>query len=307
MKTTLLSICAMAISYAISQPVITEASYMPIGTQVSVGAHSGAIQPGGSGPNQIWNFSGLSYNSVGNIIAVSPANAPCGNLFPSTSFALSIPNGTIHFYNRTSEKIEWVGKNWPVATCTGGVTYSDFMQNNKFPFSYLDSFSDTYNADDGTSGTTTMTYDGYGTLITPFGTYNEVARFVITTGNVTDYAWMKGNGMQYELMRTIDGNSSTLIFSEVNPSKIKVIENDNQGIIIPNPANQKITFMLNTDAKLSNAIVRIYDYSGKLISEKVIVNLSSSVEINELNEGIYFCELINNNSSFIKGKFVVIH
>ncbi len=87
--------------------------------------------------------------------------------------------------------------------------------------------------------------------------------------------------------------------SNINYSLLSTAEfNDNSNYTIyPNPAKDKI-FIKNIQ---SIAEVKIYDISGKVVNS--LKTNSNTVDISNLNKGIYFMEISTENNSF-KTKFI---
>jgi hypothetical protein len=284
-KLLLNAIWAFSIN-AFSQPILTENAFLPIGTQMTINVHSGAISPGGSGTNQTWNLSGLTSNNVGQFTMVNPSSTACANQFPSSNYAITIPNGDVLYYVRSSSQLELTGHSYP--NCMGSIVYSDNMIEYKFPFSYLDSITDTY-TNIGGSGTATYVYDGYGTLITPFGTFNNVGRIKSTIDNQTEYAWFTGTTFQYLVARTINNNTSTLLYSNVMAN----VENktfEPQVLIYPNPANNEVSI---TNIPIGSTLC-ITDITGKTIYSLAIRNEQTTIRTTDFENGVYFLQVMNN-------------
>jgi hypothetical protein len=280
-RTLTLALPLLAVG-ALAQPAILESAYLPNGTTMDVSVHSGAIPPGGAGAGQIWDLSSLTYNPVGVIGVADPASTPCASTFPSSNMSYVVPNGTWHYFIRTTTDLQWQGMNWP-SSCVGGLTFTDPRKVIDFPFNYQDSFTDTYAGDDGSSGSVTVEYDGHGTLITPFGTFNNVARIKSTDGANVDYAWLSDGFPQYGILQTIDGNSSTLVFTSV-VTGLAERSTTEPVVVAPNPASDRITI---SDVP-PGATVTIADPSGRTLQRGFATDAATIVDISPLPAGIYF-------------------
>jgi len=76
-------------------------------------------------------------------------------------------------------------------------------------------------------------------------------------------------------------------------------------IIYPNPSSTEISFNLN----ISNTEnVKLFDINGKLIYASSIINQNNTVTINieNLDNGLYFINVIDNNGTFRRSKFTKI-
>ena len=80
--------------------------------------------------------------------------------------------------------------------------------------------------------------------------------------------------------------------------------------VYPNPSNNEATFHFTMDAEqLSNSFMNITDVNGKLIVRAGLNGLTNdnlSVNLKDLNSGIYFCRVVNSNWSSTTTKLVVI-
>ena len=74
------------------------------------------------------------------------------------------------------------------------------------------------------------------------------------------------------------------------------IQYGNEPLIYPNPANNKIEFSNNFTERITD--LKIYNHLGQqIIHNKIIIN---SIDISELNQGIYIVEIKTINSRFIQ-------
>ncbi len=73
--------------------------------------------------------------------------------------------------------------------------------------------------------------------------------------------------------------------------------------ILPNPADRIIFFDDNLNNFEKDA-VRIYNASGKLVSEKLLLRSENSIDISQLPAGIYFVELVSSSGKVLDGRFV---
>lgn len=297
MKKSILAIlCALSPS-AFAQPTLTESAYLPVGSQLTISVHPGAISPGSSGAGQTWNLSALTYTTIGPMSVVIPGSTSCGSQFPSSNYAVTIPNGDVLYSIRSSSVQEQTGHSYP--GCTGSLIYTDNMIEYAFPFSYLDSITDTF-SNNVESGTVKYVYDGYGTMITPFGTFNNTGRIKMIGNTATEYLWFSGTTFQYPLARTINNNSTTLLYSNFVSANPEIITKDQKINIFPNPFDTQLSFSLeaNEETKIS-----IYDLLGNKVWEETFTN-SATINTEPFYSGIYFYALENYNDIIKTGKIV---
>ncbi|MFL5729682.1 MAG: hypothetical protein ACJ75J_09385, partial [Cytophagaceae bacterium] len=199
------------------------------------------INPGNAGENVIWDFSKQASLNTSSTVKFMPADScPGSKNFPKADIALPTGSDRYIFYD-TASGWSKVGQyyNEKVATV---ITYSDFQKLGKGPYKYKYHFSDDflgkYTGPKGNAeriGKYSKTIDGYGTLITPAGTFKNVLRVRVTeniqdeftTGGLkisTDvimYQWI-AEGFSYPLMTIYESrikNSSgnyTFIYRNAN-------------------------------------------------------------------------------------------
>ena len=68
--------------------------------------------------------------------------------------------------------------------------------------------------------------------------------------------------------------------------------------LFPNPA-QQVLFLNNNPI----GVYRIYDLSGKLITENSLFNSNTSIDVDYLQNGLYMLE-INNEGKLFRSKFI---
>lgn len=65
--------------------------------------------------------------------------------------------------------------------------------------------------------------------------------------------------------------------------------------VYPNPAENGV---LNIKLQSNNADVYVYDIAGKLVKSQQITSKVSTLDISELNNGVYFVKAVTDNSSY---------
>jgi hypothetical protein len=69
--------------------------------------------------------------------------------------------------------------------------------------------------------------------------------------------------------------------------------------VYPNPASSIINVRINTSF-ITNAMIELYDATGKLIAQQKVVNEYSSLNISEFANGIYTVRVITENEQTVK-------
>jgi len=316
----------------IAQTVITANGInYKIGETYTFEQMNDSVNPGDSGTNQIWDLSTISNTTTNNISIVDPATTSHGSNFPNANVAIKSLLGGENFFKTSSTTLQFYGLE------ANGVLlpYSNPEDIMRFPFTYNDSYTDTFELqftsggyDFIRTGTTSVTADAYGTLITPNGTYNNVLRVhkvqnfqdsAINTApfvnNYTseEYVWFK-EGINMHIASTFKLETS---FSPPNYSTVYLTGNvgfntETETIkfdrIYPNPAISNITVEVNFN-NTKKANLKIYNSLGQeVISNKIthIIPGINKIELNieNLPSGIYFAQILQGDVASTK-RFVL--
>lgn len=168
-----------------AQPSLTSASIPSIGeTYTYTSCDTLNVRPGEAGANKTWNFANLTEiaGTTSTHEIISPSAAVGNSNFPSATYALKSGDGYL-FYKSSSSQVERLGTGYE----SGGEKLTDFELVNKFPFTYDNKFEDNFSGTLVTdlqgqtftltrSGKIEIEADGYGTVITPKGTFTNVLR-----------------------------------------------------------------------------------------------------------------------------------
>lgn len=206
----------------------------------------------------------------------------------------------------------------------------------RFPMTYLTSYTDAWSVNYNSggmmmyrTGTTTITADGYGTLIVPSGTYTNVMRihmvqtykdsadfggtpYIINYSN-DEYLW-QNNSSHISLAATFTFTTGTTVFSQGfykgTPVGIDEIDGVLNGFqLFPNPASDKINIGFNL-IETSGYCMKVYNSLGQIVLPIVFENDSFGstnieLDVTGLPAGIYFTELIMSDDRRISKRFVV--
>ncbi len=322
MKKNVLLSLALASSVLASAQTITDV--YTFGTYNTSSYDTTGVTPGASGANQTWDFSSITPIGTNTSVIGSPNNSiPGASNFPSANMYITTNNDGYAFYNKTSSSMSFIG----YYQVSSGVTlsYSDPEIQMQFPFSYGSSFTDNFyttfvsgGINFVRQGSTTVTADGSGTLIMPFGTSNNVLR--VKTEQVYSDSSMAGvvnyhsvnyhyydpmyafpifaisileadNGFNIQTIKTV---------SAYDPGTLSIegLTKNNSFSIYPNPSNGNV--FIKTHG-LESETFTIYDIAGKLITTVRVDDQNSAVKIS-LPKGLYF---VKSNQSSITQKLVV--
>ncbi|WP_276134197.1 hypothetical protein [Polluticoccus soli] len=208
---------------AMAQPTLNKVEDYTAGTKIKA-LNCQAIAAGTAGANQTWNFSALTGTDTTTFTYLAnPASSP----FPAANLVEKSSDSTYRFFNKTAAATYTVGITDSSSTSDNAmISYSNTALAMQRPLTYNATASDSF-AHTITNGMFTiygkgevqMKVDGYGTLVLPNGTYNNVLRVRMETnqkdsigipGNLTfitqlvSYAWYD-NAHKAPLLR-IDSN-----------------------------------------------------------------------------------------------------
>ena len=146
--------------------------------------------PGGSGPNQTWNFTATSnYVITENTSVVSVASTPNGNQFGNSNMAMTNDNSNYLYFNKSAQSFSTQGFSGDLlGTGVINAVFNPDLTLHQFPRTFGSSFSDTYVIDVIVPGAAINpllsqihfkrtsvvhdTTDAWGQLTTPHGTYD---------------------------------------------------------------------------------------------------------------------------------------
>ncbi len=327
MKKTLTLLCALGVSSFLTAQTLTYANFsnsLTSTTNVAVANQSSfnVTLTTITGTGVTWDASGLTQqNGTPLIHAIfgDPSNTPNGSLFPLSNYVLYDPALTsllsYEYYTINADSLVMEGE-------YGANTAHEIYQNPDkrlvFPFSYLDSFSDTYaktNYSDATTissfqtGSRTVNFSGFGTLILPGGTYNNVALITeLRTNslgpNSNTYTWYNLNsGKRLLLYSSNDGNVTVAYNTDV-VSSTSSLNKHNTITLSPNPASESITLHIASEIKLNHHDLRIFDLLGQQQQHVQFEGSMINIKRNELPSGTYFYQLDTNSGQIISGKII---
>jgi type IX secretion system substrate protein len=304
-------ICLLAVCGTLfAQPVIVNT--MPpftVGTTDSIYTAPASVAPGGGGSGITWNLSALTPSAIGTISAVTPSSTPYISTFPTATFCAKlspISGGSAYIYERiSSTKWEQLANDY-----AGVGTGTDYTPNPEssieFPMSYLNSFVDTFQKVGGGANTVTITYDGYGTLMTPFGTYTNVARIYKYWGpGDYDYNWYETSpNLGIVVSFDAQSNAYTLVREAGATSGIKVESAPHAVTLFPNPFTDRATLKIDVD-ELRNASVTITDVMGNVVKQIPLVATETTIQRDDLSSGIYLYHVCNNGFRISNGRLII--
>jgi hypothetical protein len=176
-----------------------------------------------------------------------------------------------------------------------------------FPFNYNDVVTDTYQQTVGGPGSVTMTYEGYGTLITPYGTYTNVVRMKRDFGGPTDYYYDYYTTSPYlAIVVSYDANTSKYTVVKTGTTGVNVLSGNKTTVLAyPNPCSSSATISVNTAENMANAVLLLTDVTGRVVKEMPANTPEIVLNRTGLNAGLYFYSVYNNGACLAKGKLSI--
>jgi len=230
-----------------AQPIIQNGSLIPaVGTTAPLltGAPISGIEK--SGADQVWDLSSVVFTNPDVIFTVvSPNSTPFASSFTASNYAWTFTvAGTVQYfyYNVSATKYE-VLADGILAPGTGNDYSPDPKTNIQFPCKFGDTFQDTWQKSGGVSGSVTTTYDAYGTLILPFGTYKNVWRLKENKNGAISYAWHTTNPLLPILVYNLT-NKSLVLFGNTVPAL--TVSSNQMSIASPANSTGALTITANT-------------------------------------------------------------
>ena len=211
----------------------------------------------------------------------------------------SIPD-EYHYIKVSSNGLEIIAQ-------VGNFVYSDFTANPssvlQFPFTYNSEYIDTFElAGDPTEYSITRKYDGYGTLVTPFGTYTDVIRQRSDEDGYISYFWLHANPF-FEIMGANEVEGSVVIFNPTTLNTSQFAADGQKISISPNPT-QDVVFVDNFYGNPFYTL-KLFSVNGQLLLEKKIVDAKDYFDLRAFPQGVYLLEVSDPNNKIMAVQKIV--
>lgn len=336
-KITLLFISIAVALSVFSQPVLNSYINVSIGDTYRYDGYSEVsnIEPGPGGANLTWDFSGITgeiFYEGAAAVCVAPSNTPFAD-----SAAIADANictspvdgiGPYQYYDNDNSSQNLIAMGFMAESGNSFSTYTDIFTALEFPFTYNDSFDDTWelisfnfngfyhNRRD--SSFMTVEADAYGTITTPLGVFPNALRIKRTT---TDYSWMKfeagGDWISFGSFTDIEYSwfapnikTPVMYINEMEgfpnyEARYLVEYNFSVGIeeqsvvqldIFPNPTTERVT--IKTAETIKRVIV--YSLNGQQMGEAS----SQTIDLSKYPKGIYLIKVGFEDGNIITERII---
>jgi hypothetical protein len=307
LKMTFLLFSGLLITeFAIAQPAVLNGNnYPPLGRKdTASNSTSSTVSPGSAGANITWNLSTVvaAKNTVFEI--VTPASTQFAGSYPSANKVVKctyFSGGAFYHYKLlSSSRLDGVALG---VTSSGAL---DYTPNPKtyfpIPFHYNDVFIDTFQLTTSAPGTNTITYDGYGTVITPYGSSTNVIRYKTDNGTSYSYTWLNTNPLM-EIATYYSSSQQYYFTGAYVATGISETAAANPSVIVyPNPATDPA---IRISSNIKDGRFILTDMSGKIVREINIRNNQAILNKEGIAPGLYSYVVSNNNVIIAKGRLTV--
>lgn len=265
-----------------AQPIITEINGAPLGTRTFGHIIPGIITEGTAGANQTWDYSDIPYDAYSyyfKSIDFSTLSPDIQALFPTGNLANEVYFGTTlvatQVFQLESTDFLYLGLNSTVFP----VPDTQLV----FPFPYQETHAG-------------FTYDAYGTMITPFGTFSNVVRLKETVGSRHKFDYWQFEPlyillMEYYVDTITQEVSEKAFYNTEDLTYVNENERNNGLEIFPNPVVENLNIKTSITG---NKSIEIYDLSGrKLISQNITLqkNATYTMDVAFLKKGVYLVKI----------------
>lgn len=301
-KKTLLALLIGTLALPLAaQPNITSGSF-DFSKTARYFTNSDSINPNLVPPanNAIWDYRFLTARAFDTVIFSKKNNSDFVSAFPLANEV--IEEYTAWLGNRAIERHNY--KDSQVYLNYGGVSLPSSIFYNKpaqlllkFPFVFNSSF---YNSLYGI-----VTYDGYGTLQLPSGTYNNVYRTttfdsIATFNQWYTYNWFDSARRLLTIYINSTNKKTTFYSPYTSASGISSTKINTQPLVFPNPSEGPFTIQ-NT---VVGDKIEIYNALGQLVMQEITVAQQHSFFLDK--KGVYIIKVSTKNGVVTDRLFVKI-
>ena len=321
---------------AFAQPTINSQTVFNPGESVTIRFGEGFFEPGPSGQDVNWDFSSVGHNKEWDWKFYNPQETMFIDSFPEANMAFKFPQGDTadiwEYYLFRNDSLSWLGAA-SVLGADSSVFYQMLNENPDvrmiFPITYQNSFDDNLRGvnwiryagsliKQSRSGDITHTADAYGSLTTPYGTFQNVLRIKTTETiydtlqafipvpseqKITRYTWYSSDEryilMHMDSIAVIQfGFPASLTKSHMYRAGEIMTSIDQDKLakemelsVFPNPASDVLNVNFNLDNP-QNVKISLGNIIGQNLISKVSSQLYSGeqthqLDLSELGAGYY--------------------
>lgn len=325
-------------SIAMSQPIITRGNLPQLGDSVIIAICSDIPTVGTldaqTGENYSWDFSYLTESEEQYFNYVSPSSTYWANEYLNSNICGISWRDSYNFYNITANELTSEGNKVLVPpNDTATFFYTNQEKIIQIPYSMGTTFQDDFSGvgnivgfEVTISGSVNFEADGYGSLVLPNATYQNVVRYRIRRTQMnsisglppqkqskTQWAWVSADYRFWLLLieEINDGfSNSYLTWYDKSPLSGVSSNVESQEIeefsVYPNPASVNGLIRFTRTFK-AGEIIQLYDIQGRLVKSFANISETNSISLYGLNIGVYQLKIINiQGKDILNQKLVII-
>jgi len=302
------------------------------------------VTPGNKGTGQTWNFTSLKGTTTAIDSFTNPSTTPYASTFPSSNIADTTYGGGYIFLNSSSGSFNAIGTVQNVMGYNVAIALSPAFTQINFPGIYgnIDGGVSTGKSHsiavvaipgvDSARGTAYIKYadtiDAWGTLTTPFGSFNTLRQkhyeldidsiYVLSIFGTWSYSGYDLRTKNYQYRWYTNGIGDMLITMQMDtnnanvksvkwydgvPNGINEVSQNNSTKLFPNPCTTQVTFRsTNQNAQT----VSLFDITGREINGTIMKNGEANINTSSFANGIYLYRVLDKSGNILtNGKFVV--
>lgn len=264
------------------------------------------VPPGNEGANVTWDFSSVENGTIITYSHVAPPTTGYGASFPASNVAQQLSSGEILFVETNASGMQ----QWGEVINSEVHAYTDAERIMSYPCSFgtswADEFAGTYMMSGmqwDRTGSISATADGYGSLVMPYGTLDNVLRVhaIQATDDVFDAGtqqtlfnvyYFYRVGVRYPVVTVIDGIVTT-DFGSFPVQSLSWIAEGTVGLadalqqsigleLYPNPAQAQVNIVFTADGGTATTL-QVIDASGRTIHQRGLGQRSAGIQIDQLD------------------------
>ncbi len=308
LKGVLCSLTVLCIASSSAQPVFSGCNF-EFG-DVAIKSHNDNVFEGSAGENVIWDFSQVTVGSFDFLEIIEIAEAPFPDSFVDGDMTIISNSGYYDVIRCDGEMLSYLGE----MTNSSALVYGDVREILRFPMTYLDEFVDSYERG-AQVGIDSLLVDGYGTLILPYGTFENVLRVRTIDNSEVIGSGISWRSISYAFyhetsfipllgishLNQLDFITHGVSFSDPNAVDVTNVERDKIKMF-PNPVSD----ILHFNGLERGSTVNIYTLSGTLVQSAFSKETINSVPVDRLSAGLYFVQITDDHSTKVL-RLEVIH
>ena|GEM_PF-1688406 len=352
LKSTIFLLASLMATLGFGQLSLTPADVAIIGqsmTQVNDSLPDASITAGPGGQNKTWDFSALHEHESYPFAIVAPDATPYASLFPTADVAAIEADSAYAYFEKDNDGLRLLGiyGSYEVEdqSIDLAIHSTPSMSILRFPTTFNDGYTEQYKRIFAMSGADagfpvdsfkvvstvlrTVSYDAYGTLTTPAGTFQVLrvketelsmdTSYILFMGAWTELAgdpitdiaynfWTKQNGVSFPVASIqADEFGNTVSASYLKDFTLSPTKEENASVafeVFPNPCREQLNLDLPDGF---TGTITVYDLMSREVVSKPVEGHITMLETQALPQGNYVAVLKNANNRMVGyQKFEVI-